>query len=604
MAADNSKRDEKYLERYGVWVKTGPDERSDQTETNIELMDIEDGENGGMLITEEEEKLLGQLEESSLPDFGDIDDDAFSTERPGEELVITNLDEPELDAAVDGESTELLHKIEGELKALRYEIRQLKDELTGLHLPAVRALEDQNAEGGFFDKEDDETIALTGDELDNILDSAEMTEKSVQEPEEEMANAAKDDGFDLEVEEIIDLSNDAADSGIDDIEDFDHEGAVAEDDPALSILGSPEEPEDGGDPDTIEINIPGLDETVDPDDGKSEKTTEEPVVSIDDITEDFEEITDLDDIEVDENAAEEIPSIDEVSEEILQAPTGDVVLTEIMDDEESFDEGEEVEIDLTHPDDGALGSDDLESEDIEMEEISLEDLGLNDTGELLENEPGEAGESDVLALDEQIDSDAGIEAAAEEDVVIEQVDNTPEISLDDGSEPDELDIQELGIGEIEDDDFDELPGTDEVDLDSLKELTAAPDLTEESVETLVELPEVEPENAETLGVGPMDETAGIGGVIEDELPEITVEDDSADALDEIFEFEPNETPDQNAESLEIDPLPTGLREEIKEVLKYMDRLLESLPDDKIQEFARSEHFEVYKKIFEELGISE
>ena len=34
----------------------------------------------------------------------------------------------------------------------------------------------------------------------------------------------------------------------------------------------------------------------------------------------------------------------------------------------------------------------------------------------------------------------------------------------------------------------------------------------------------------------------------------------------------------------------------------MDQLLESLPDEKIQEFARSEHFEVYKKIFEELGI--
>ena len=36
----------------------------------------------------------------------------------------------------------------------------------------------------------------------------------------------------------------------------------------------------------------------------------------------------------------------------------------------------------------------------------------------------------------------------------------------------------------------------------------------------------------------------------------------------------------------------------------MDQLLESLPDEKIQEFARSEHFEVYKKIFEELGISD
>jgi len=50
-------------------------------------------------------------------------------------------------------------------------------------------------------------------------------------------------------------------------------------------------------------------------------------------------------------------------------------------------------------------------------------------------------------------------------------------------------------------------------------------------------------------------------------------------------------------------LPVDLKDEIKSVLAYMDQLLESLPEDKIEEFARSEHFEVYRKLFEELGIS-
>lgn len=50
-------------------------------------------------------------------------------------------------------------------------------------------------------------------------------------------------------------------------------------------------------------------------------------------------------------------------------------------------------------------------------------------------------------------------------------------------------------------------------------------------------------------------------------------------------------------------LPVELKDEIKSVLSYMDQLLESLPEEKIEEFARSEHFEVYKKLFEELGIS-
>ncbi len=52
------------------------------------------------------------------------------------------------------------------------------------------------------------------------------------------------------------------------------------------------------------------------------------------------------------------------------------------------------------------------------------------------------------------------------------------------------------------------------------------------------------------------------------------------------------------------PLATGLKDELRAVLSYMDKLLASLPDDKIQEFAESEHFEVYKRLFEELGLIE
>jgi hypothetical protein len=36
----------------------------------------------------------------------------------------------------------------------------------------------------------------------------------------------------------------------------------------------------------------------------------------------------------------------------------------------------------------------------------------------------------------------------------------------------------------------------------------------------------------------------------------------------------------------------------------MDKLLESLPEEKINEFAQSEHYNTYKKLFEELGIQQ
>lgn len=50
-------------------------------------------------------------------------------------------------------------------------------------------------------------------------------------------------------------------------------------------------------------------------------------------------------------------------------------------------------------------------------------------------------------------------------------------------------------------------------------------------------------------------------------------------------------------------LPANLTEEIKSVLLYMDQLLEDLPEEKIVEFARSEQFATYKKLFTDLGLS-
>ena len=58
------------------------------------------------------------------------------------------------------------------------------------------------------------------------------------------------------------------------------------------------------------------------------------------------------------------------------------------------------------------------------------------------------------------------------------------------------------------------------------------------------------------------------------------------------------TPVSKSESL-----PEDLKKDVKSVLEYMDQLLENLPDDKIKEFAKSEHFDVYKKLFTELGLA-
>lgn len=58
-----------------------------------------------------------------------------------------------------------------------------------------------------------------------------------------------------------------------------------------------------------------------------------------------------------------------------------------------------------------------------------------------------------------------------------------------------------------------------------------------------------------------------------------------------------------AESSAAAAIPADMKEEIKSVLSYMDQLLESLPEEKIAEFAKSEEFNTYKKLFNELGLA-
>jgi hypothetical protein len=69
----------------------------------------------------------------------------------------------------------------------------------------------------------------------------------------------------------------------------------------------------------------------------------------------------------------------------------------------------------------------------------------------------------------------------------------------------------------------------------------------------------------------------------------------------------DESPSDSADKLaddsgEFAAIPPGLKNELKNVLSYMDHLLESLPEEKIEEFAHSEYFDKYKKIFKELGL--
>ncbi len=72
------------------------------------------------------------------------------------------------------------------------------------------------------------------------------------------------------------------------------------------------------------------------------------------------------------------------------------------------------------------------------------------------------------------------------------------------------------------------------------------------------------------------------------------------AEEERVEDSAGESDIQETEGADI---PSDLKADVKSVLLYMDQLLENLPEEKIMEFAKSEQFITYKKLFTELGLA-
>jgi hypothetical protein len=63
---------------------------------------------------------------------------------------------------------------------------------------------------------------------------------------------------------------------------------------------------------------------------------------------------------------------------------------------------------------------------------------------------------------------------------------------------------------------------------------------------------------------------------------------------------PVQVPDRPAP---VADFPPAVHEDVKRLLAYLDRLLESLPEDKVDEFARSEYFDLYRKVFEYFDLT-
>ncbi|AEJ19441.1 hypothetical protein [Gracilinema caldarium] len=421
-------------------------------------------------------------------DFNDVE--AVHHELEAATVVPETLQQPQIatqhensESSVDL-STQLLMKIADELSTIKKELSTLKEELaTYKNKPSINEETKSSSEEkqkGFFDDEEDEKIALTGDELDNILNTAEFTEEA----------------------------------GPEITDNFEESELLSEKEDLIS--------DESAEIDEIPNPIP-------------ETTIETGVSGSADLNTDVIKATFSDEI------TSKTPIEEGLGEEAIELPV-DESIAELQE--------EGVKPIIEAPEDLEYLAEDLNEISLHSEE--LHDSPQLDLSEAVIEEPDLSG----VVLEEQ-----PLEEPAIEDIHIE-------LDTSEGSEV-------------------ESPLAFETEtLQNLEELEdISTPIQEESFEEV--LPEgfvVEPEEAEPIDTSKTP--------LEEEVLEAIPEETLANQ-----EIEPEVV--QPKEKIVGSP---NLTQEIKAVLSYMDQLLESLPEEKIEEFAKSEYFETYKKLFEELGL--
>jgi hypothetical protein len=192
-------------------------------------------------------------------------------------------------------------------------------------------------------------------------------------------------------------------------------------------------------------------------------------------------------------------------------------------------------------------------------------------------------------------------------------------TLDLGEEPKVIDAVPEQFEEIEElQDAEDLPGESNRSTGQAKAGSEADSTEEVDLEALAaeaeELEDNVPEApvVEDLEIGELESLADEAGPADSPQKEIEIsfEGDLADDVEALQEsVDSAALADEVAEAEEVHEagsagIPDNLKDEIRTVLKYMDHLLEALPDEKIQEFAGSDYFVMYKKLFEDLGLGE
>lgn len=554
--------------------------------------------------------------------------------------------------------TEEIAELRHEFSALKTEFEALKNKASAINQSPVS--ETSEGSGGFFDDgaDDDNTIALSGDELTNILNTADFTEEHTEDH----------------------IS-----------EDFDEDETVNELESPSQLPEEIEIPKNGDDADENKSEEISVNQDL-----NFQQETEETFV--DGVTEqDFEEPF------VPPFEEEELPSTDDELREVMEEayPDKEGVVSEDITEPLDFEDQESEELDdmfqtpqwntEVAEEDGTLSSffnedngfmvseepvfqetvEEKTEEDFtvptpvtELAEEPVLEAVQEDTQKPIEEDVLEAEEAEPVAepVEDvfQTDQWTTLEAPmAQEGFIAESEPVAEEIVKEDAEEDFVIPVQssesadEPASREMQEYNEEVISSEENAVSKSDEEVSAAEEKTEESLFEEIHEDAREPSEEELTGIVEAEPVETISSAdqwtaevssgteteasaeneevdssfVIEETPDIITEEET-EHLQELEEepVEPIlaesygfETPDVKEDALsenesvpqseevavenQISEIPQDLKQDIKSVLVYMDQLLDSLPEEKIAEFARSEHFELYKKLFNELGLS-
>ena len=318
--------------------------------------------------------------------------------------------------------------------------------------------------------------------------------------------------------------------------------------------------------------------------------------ALDDDTDDSAALDEEADVFALDDETDDIAALDDDTDDsaALDEEADVFALDDETDDIAALDEEADVFALDDETDAGALDddTDDSAALDEEADVFALDDE--TDTGALDDDTDDSAAldeEADVFALDDETDDIAALDEEAD---VFALDDETDAGALDDDTDDSAALDEEADVFALDDETDDSAALDDDTD-----DSAALDDETDDIVALDDETDDIVALDDETDDIVALDDDTDDIVALDDEQTETNIHDVTKEK-DAVVHTSAVSKPQQST-TIKLNRVDS---DELRTIVKYMDNLLEQLPEDTVEEFAHSKYFDIYERLFEDLEMKD